>query len=152
MFAQIPKGQGIWPAFWLLPFDRAVPHEIDILEALAADPRTAYFTIHTKDAKGATVQYGNFKKFDFEELSVGWHDMCSIGGRRSWPSTSTAIYCGFLPPTPPLLKRPCYIIANSAIGQANSWVDAPKPGTTWFDYLRIMSIRVEQRSEYVGAK
>src|SRR5215213_2400391 len=42
MRADLPHGQGLLPAFWLLPADGSGPTEIDIMEVLGHDTTTAY--------------------------------------------------------------------------------------------------------------
>ena len=51
-FAQVPAGVGTWPAFWMLPTDRAYggwPNsgEIDVLEHVGCTPGVVYQTVHT---------------------------------------------------------------------------------------------------------
>jgi beta-glucanase (GH16 family) len=48
---KLPKGQGIWPAFWMLGDDIKTTGwprcgEIDVMEMIGKQPDTAHFTIH----------------------------------------------------------------------------------------------------------
>lgn len=49
---KVPEGQGLWPAFWMMPTDESLygswPRcgEIDIMEVLGHEPEKAYGTIH----------------------------------------------------------------------------------------------------------
>jgi beta-glucanase (GH16 family) len=43
---KVPKGQGLWPAVWMLPADGSGPPEIDLLEVLGNDTKTSYATVH----------------------------------------------------------------------------------------------------------
>ena len=47
MRAQLPAGQGMWPAFWLLPGSGRWPPELDAMEMLGQDPRTVYVATHS---------------------------------------------------------------------------------------------------------
>ncbi|MFP3339968.1 glycoside hydrolase family 16 protein, partial [Micrococcus sp. SIMBA_131] len=50
--AKLPKGQGMWPAIWMMPTDYELysgwpaTGEIDIMELLGHDPDTVYGTLH----------------------------------------------------------------------------------------------------------
>ena len=47
MRAQLPKGQGLLSAFWLVPADGSWPPEVDILEVLGRDTTTMYYGMHS---------------------------------------------------------------------------------------------------------
>ena len=80
---KIPEGDGIWPAFWMLPTDPDVgwpaSGEIDIMEATGQATRIAFGTIHYGDSP-ATSQFTNQhvlsqpKKWsdDFHTYAVEW--------------------------------------------------------------------------------
>jgi beta-glucanase (GH16 family) len=44
--AKLPSGQGMWPAFWLLPENNSWPPELDVFEQLGKNPDTLYLTSH----------------------------------------------------------------------------------------------------------
>ncbi|MFI5494716.1 family 16 glycosylhydrolase [Actinoplanes sp. NPDC051859] len=51
---KIPKGQGIWPAFWMLGGGNwPTTGEIDIMENVGKEPRTVYGTVHGPGYSGA---------------------------------------------------------------------------------------------------
>ena len=43
---RIPKGKGLWPAFWLLPQAGGWPPEIDVFEILGSNTGIIFFTNH----------------------------------------------------------------------------------------------------------
>lgn len=62
--AKIPKGQGLWSAFWLLSASHWPP-EIDIFEHLGRDPNTLFFSLHSPDGRGAKSKTVDYKGADF---------------------------------------------------------------------------------------
>jgi beta-glucanase (GH16 family) len=78
---QLPAGQGLWPAFWMLGSeftDIGWPWcgEVDILEARGEDPGTAYGTVHGPGYSGSggisgayTLEEGTFAD-DFHDFAV----------------------------------------------------------------------------------
>ncbi len=52
---KIPRGQGIWPAFWMLgnPVNWPTSGEIDIMENIGREPNTVHGTIHGPGYSGA---------------------------------------------------------------------------------------------------
>lgn len=43
---RVPRGKGLWPAFWLLPEPPSWPPEIDVLEILGDEPDRVYLSNH----------------------------------------------------------------------------------------------------------
>ncbi|HRF99279.1 MAG TPA: glycoside hydrolase family 16 protein, partial [Aggregatilineales bacterium] len=81
--AQMPYGQGIWPAFWMLPARATYggwPHsgEIDIMEYLGHQPETVHGTLHYSSSSGHqytgtsyTLPEGTFAD-DFHIFTLIW--------------------------------------------------------------------------------
>jgi hypothetical protein len=55
MRAKVPAGQGLWPAFWMMPTDGTWPPEIDIMETLGHRMDTVFTSFHYQD--GGTVSH-----------------------------------------------------------------------------------------------
>ncbi|HEY3918347.1 MAG TPA: glycoside hydrolase family 16 protein, partial [Stellaceae bacterium] len=52
MNAELPAGQGLWPAFWLMPENGSWPPELDVMEMLGQNPSTYYTTVHDMSLSG----------------------------------------------------------------------------------------------------
>lgn len=79
---KVPKGQGLWPAFWMMPTSESLygswPRcgEIDIMEILGHEPEKAYGSIHYgnphKQQQGSyTLDKGTFAD-DYHIFSIEW--------------------------------------------------------------------------------
>lgn len=79
---KVPKGQGLWPAFWMMPTDENLygswPRcgEIDIMEVLGHEPEKAYGTIHYgnphKESQGSYTLSGESFADDYHVFAVEW--------------------------------------------------------------------------------
>jgi beta-glucanase (GH16 family) len=57
---KIPKGQGMWPAFWMLGGNNwPTTGEIDVMENVGSTPNTVYGTVHGPGYSGANGIGGN---------------------------------------------------------------------------------------------
>ena len=135
MRAELPAGQGAWPAFWLLPEDGSWPPELDIFEVLGKDPTTLYTTVHTAETgqhtssgQGTTVA----------DTSVGYHTygVDWEADKITWYYDGKQVY---QVDTPADMHKPMYIMANLAVG--GYWggnVDSTSPPTMqmYIDYIR----------------
>jgi beta-glucanase (GH16 family) len=136
--AKVPSGKGFLPAFWLMPNDENLygqwPRcgEIDAMEVMGQDTKTAYGTIHYgnphKQNQGTyTLKSDDFSK-DYHKFSCDWEpgkitwyiDGIKYFETSDWYSTTegqgTVAY-----PAP--FDQPFYMILNLAVG--GSWVGYP---------------------------
>ncbi|WP_433220664.1 ricin-type beta-trefoil lectin domain protein [Dactylosporangium sp. CS-047395] len=117
---QVPKGNGLWPAFWMLgggnwPADG----EIDIMENVGRDPNTVYGTIHGPgysggNAVGGTRNIGQPLGNAFHNFAVDWSPnliIWTIDGSeyfRATPSSTRG--------NPWVYNHGFFIIMNLAVG------------------------------------
>lgn len=135
MRAKLPKGRGLWPAFWLLPANATWPPEIDAMEVLGHDLLSLYTNVHTNQT-GTHTSSG--KQTQVEDMSLAFHTY-GVDWRKEtirWFFDGAPV---FEAPTPADLHQPMYIIANLAVG--GYWpgmVDAstPFPARMEIDYIR----------------
>jgi beta-glucanase (GH16 family) len=134
MRAELPAGQGLWPAFWLLPQAPYQPGEIDIMEMLGQAPNTIYESTHGSDPSD------EFRaSYTGPDFSAGFHTfgLDWTASTITWYLDGTAIASE---PTPAEDNQPMYIIANLAVGGVGSWPGAPDatthfPATMQIDYI-----------------
>lgn len=147
--ANIPKGKGVWPAFWLLPYDTSWPPEIDVFEVLGADTKVVYNTVHYLNEKGQHTQKGTYTKSNVD-MQQGWHEYA-----LDWGPTEMKWYLDrklvFKQPTPASLKKPCYVIVNIGVGKTTNWGGAPDATTRFPAEMLVDAIKIYQRPEYAGA-
>lgn len=128
MRAELPKGQGLWPAFWLLGEEN---REIDVLEGLGSDTKVAYNAIHSNAVPAA----GNPS---FNPYADGFHTYGVM-----WSPENITFYVDGTPvwktPTPHDLNQPLRIIANLAVG--GNWPGSPDGSTPWPAEMKIDYIR-----------
>lgn len=136
---RVPSGQGLWPAFWMLPADYNWPPEIDILELVGNEPNIAHMNTHWNDgsARQDMSSYTNAAPFsddwhtfgiDWKEDSITWY----IDGVARKTVTGDGV-----PSTP------MYILLNLAVG--GDWPGSPDVSTSFpahmdVDYVRTFSL------------
>lgn len=79
---KVPAGQGLWPAFWMMPTNESLygswPKcgEIDIMEVLGNEPEKAYGTIHYgnphREQQGTYILNGETFADDYHVFAVEW--------------------------------------------------------------------------------
>lgn len=151
---KIPRGQGVWPAFWLLGNDIDTVGwpkcgEIDIMENIGREPSTVHGTIHGPGYSGANSIGAPFKLTgnlmfadDFHVYSVEWTTK-----EIRWYVDGIK-YKSVKPQNLPTGSRwvfdhPHFIILNLAIG--GSWPGNPDntidfPQSMLVDYVRVYKL------------
>jgi hypothetical protein len=137
--ARVPKGQGLWPALWLLADNDNSSAEIDMIEILGHEPQRVYTTLHYDDAKGKSQDDGqvyeglDFSQ-DFHTFAVDWSPTAVIwfvDGVERFRLTQH------------VPQEPMYLLANLAVG--GEWPGYPDQTTHFPAYFEIDYIRVYQQ-------
>jgi Ca2+-binding RTX toxin-like protein len=138
MKAQLPAGQGLWPAFWLMPSNGAWPPELDVMEALGKDTTTAYASVHTAQtgshtSEGVPVNVGDFSS-GYHTYAVDWE-----ADKITFFYDNKQVY---QVDTPADMHGPMYMIANLAMG--GGWAGSadgstPNPAQMNIDYIKAWS-------------
>jgi beta-glucanase (GH16 family) len=151
---RFPGGQGIWPAFWMLPQDDvygtwAASGEIDVVEAVnlgGTGGNTVFGTIHyggefpanqssTNDYLVATDATADFHTYalEWDATELRWYvDDILYSTQNSWSTTAA--------PFPAPFDERFYILFNVAVG--GNFPGAPTattefPVTMEVDYVRV---------------
>lgn len=135
--AKLPKGKGLWPAFWLLPRN-GWPPELDVMENLGHDPNRAYMTLHYKTSNGPANSGSNY--WANPDFSANYHTFA-----MQWSPERIIWYVDGVERkryevTANLPTTPLYIIANLAVG--GNWPGFPDATTPFPSYYDIDYIKV----------
>ena len=149
--AVLPKGQGIWPAFWMLGSNFTTvgwpaSGEIDIMEMIGGSGRenTTHGTVHW-DNFGQRAQFGGSVtrtngtfNDEFHVFSIEW-----TASRITWYVDEQQFHS--IDTTPAELdefRNRFFFIFNLAVG--GNWPGSPDNTTTFPQYLIVDYIRVFQ--------
>ena len=139
---KVPKGKGLWPAFWLLPDPLAWPPEIDVLEVLGHEPDKVYMSNHWPDLSNpggkSLAVTGEFKGTDFSDgfhtFAVEWEK-----GKIRWYVDSIERHQS----DQEVPEQPMFLLLNLAVG---GWAEAPDAETRFpadfeIDYVKVWKER-----------
>jgi beta-glucanase (GH16 family) len=148
---KIPRGQGIWPAFWMLGDDIDKPGwpacgEIDIMENIGKEPALVHGTIHGpgySGEHGIGAPYGlpanQVFADDFHVFAVEWEPN-TIGFYVDDHLYTTRTPADLPTGTKWVYDHPFFILLNVAVG--GGWPGSPDatstyPQTMLVDYVRV---------------
>jgi len=149
--AKLPKGQGLWPAIWMLGnnitqqgFGWPACGEIDIMEFLGNDPGKVYGTVHWGVAGGShnyiggnySLTTGDFNS-SFHVFSLQWDDSMMtflVDDEPFYSASKTDIGSNYP------FDKPFFFIMNVAVG--GNWPGSPNSSTVFpqrmiVDYVRV---------------
>ncbi|MDN3267174.1 discoidin domain-containing protein [Streptomyces sp. MA15] len=150
---KVPKGNGLWPAFWMMGADfldgRPWPYngEIDIMEVLGKDVKTSYSTVHAPAYNGGGGIGAPYKlpgdadySDDFHVWAAHWDSkgiVYSLDGRTVLTLDKAQIE---QTRGPWVFDHPFYLILNLAVG--GDWpgppdASTPFPAKMLVDYVRV---------------
>jgi len=150
---QIPSGQGIWPALWMLGQDIDVvgwPEcgEIDIMENIGREPATVHGTIHGPNYSGAggisesySLKKGRFADH-FHRFAMEW-DSDQIAFFVDGTTYFTVTRAAVEQRGKWVYDHPFYLLLNVAVG--GSWPGEPDSSSTYPQSLLVDYVRVYQR-------
>ncbi|HCT80427.1 MAG TPA: 1,3-beta-glucanase [Micromonosporaceae bacterium] len=147
---KVPRGQGLWPAFWMLGDNIGqvgwpASGEIDIMENVGFEPNTVHGTLHGPGYSGGSGVGGAYSlpggaafadafhtfTIDWAPDSITWY----VDGVQYQRRTAAD-----LRGNPWVFNRPFFMILNVAVG--GNWPGSPNastvfPQTMVLDYVRV---------------
>ena len=152
---KLPFGQGIWPAFWMLPTDEVYggwpeSGEIDIMELIGSEPATVHGTIHygrpwPNNASSGTafhLQQGIFNDA-FHEFAVEWEPneiRWYVDGYHYFTRTRTDVAPNRWP-----FDQDFHFLLNVAVG--GNWPGNPDGSTIFPQIMEVDYVRVYDLSQ-----
>ena len=150
--ARLPKGQGIWPAIWMLPTQEVfggwpTSGEIDIMELVGHEPNTVHGTVHFGPAwpdnkfigSPFKLESGDF--FDgFHTFSIEWEEdriLFFVDGQTYFNVTKQTTSPHIYP-----FNQFFHLILNIAVG--GDWPGRPDQTTVFPQRMEIDYIRIYQ--------
>ena len=149
--AKLPKGKGIWPAFWLLPQNNVFggwpkSGEIDLMEMIGHEPNRTYGTLHFGPGPGSTQLGRNYTlpsgifNDEFHVFSLEWTNnqiKWLVDGNLYSTFTNADFGANNYP-----FNEDFFLIVNMAVG--GNWPGNPDASTYFPQWLILDYIRVYQ--------
>ncbi len=139
--AKLPRGAGLWPAFWLMPeeYDDTAIWEIDVLEAPSSAQSSIYMNLHWGSGFNTAGHQQSLSSFA-GDFTTGFH---TFG--LSWEANAVVWYIDGIErkrqtATASISPVPMQVICNLAVG--GSWPGSPDASTPFpavyeIDYIRV---------------
>lgn len=152
---QLPYGNGIWPAFWMLGADIAQTPwpacgEIDIMEHIGREPTRIYGTVHGPGYSGSggvghytTVadvsEAFHVYAVEWEPEEIRWY----VDEQQYFRVTPESVRGTWV------FDHPFFLLLNLAVG--GNWPGPPDDTTVFPQFLKVDYVRVYQRPDMLEA-
>lgn len=156
----LPVGEGLWPAFWMMPEDSVYggwprSGEIDIMEASTDAQHVSgaihFGTPHQYVSQGTNGSFGNsyhVYTVEWEPEQVRWY----VDGQHFFTANQNQWFTSSDPGDPNApFDQPFHILLNMAIG--GNFVQDPNPGSPFPKTMKVDWVRVYQLEQgpFLGA-
>ena len=151
---KVPRGAGLWPAFWMLGTDIdqvgwPMTGEIDIMENVGRLPNQVFGTLHGPGYSGGQ-SYGKIYDLgkpvadDFHTFAVEWQPNKIVWSLDGMPYFTATPNDAFLQGKQWVYNHPFYMLLNVAVGGNFGGAvgsDTTFPQQTLVDYVRLYQAR-----------
>jgi len=151
---KLPRGQGIWPAFWMLGADIGTAGwprsgEIDIMENIGREPGLVHGTVHGPGYSGehgfgaaAALPAGQRYADDFHLYAVEWEP-----GEIRWYRDGQQYHTARAGKVPGewVFEHPFFMLLNLAVG--GDWPGKPDAGTAFPQQMLVDYVRVYRKEQ-----
>lgn len=156
---QIPRGQGIWPAFWMLGGDFPAASwpasgEIDIMENVGKEPHIVHGTVHGPGYSGGAGISGSKMHpqgwsyaDDYHTFAIDWKPgsiTWFVDGVQYHQVTRASVGANAW-----VFDKPYFLILNVAVG--GQWPGYPDGSTTFPQQMKVDWIRVLDNGSNAGS-
>jgi beta-glucanase (GH16 family) len=158
---KVPRGAGVWPAFWMLGTDIGevgwpACGEIDVMEHAGSDPTAVFGTVHgpgyagVGEGVGWRHPAGSVLSDDFHVYGVDWAPdrvAWHLDGREYFRVTPDSL------PGPWPFDGSFFLILNLAIGgrwPGNAYAPSSLPAELLVDWIRITGTEIRHGSTDSG--
>jgi hypothetical protein len=132
---RVPSGQGLWPAFWLLPANYESRPEIDIMEILGDTPSIQRMHYHWIGGDAGQNWEGPDFSEDWHTFAIDWTPEALIwyvDGVERWRFEES------------ISDEPSYLLLNLSVG--GNWPGSPDDSTAFPGFYDIDYVRVWKRA------
>ncbi|WP_416394588.1 MULTISPECIES: family 16 glycosylhydrolase [unclassified Curtobacterium] len=151
---RMPRGQGIWPAFWMLGADIGsvgwpACGEIDVMENVGYEPAVVHGTVHGPGYSGAQGVSAAYRNPTGAAFADGFH-VFGVDWRPdavTWTVDGTAyrtVTRQDVGTNPWVFDKPFFVVLNVAVG--GSWPGSPDASTRFPQQMTVDWVRVSSNA------